>query len=145
MTLMTIDVSPLKRAIVWFADCRPDAPWWMRLLKPGYRHCGVLIEDVRFDIGSGVEVWAGINPRICGTEVDVWLIPSIDLLFSWFKHPRHGAVTSMIVTRVAPAVPERPYPWFPCTCVEQVKRLLGLRGWFIWTPWQLYRRISDED
>lgn len=140
---MKFDVSPPRqRAIVWFADGPAKGPWWMHLLKPGYRHCGALIEDMHTDVASGHEIWVGINPRMGGTEVDVWATHNIDELLAQLKDPRWD-VSRMIITRVDPPDPKRPYAWFPCTCVEQIKRALGVRGWWIWTPWQLYRRIAN--
>lgn len=133
---------PARRAIVWFADGPLEGPWWLRLLQPGYRHCGVLIEAPRYDVVSGHEIWVAVNPRIGGTEIDVWIADDIDELVAQIEDPRFN-VTRTIVTRAAAPAPGRPYAWFACTCVEQVKRVLGIRGWWIWTPWQLYRRIAN--
>jgi hypothetical protein len=30
------------------------------------------------------------------------------------------------------------------TCVEAVKRIIGLRGWWILTPWQLYAALAKR-
>lgn len=133
---------PARRAIVWFADGPLEGPWWLRLLQPGYRHCGVLIEAPRYDVVSGHEIWVAVNPRIGGTEIDLWIADDVDELVAEIEDPRFD-VTRTIVTRAAPPAPGRPYSWFACTCVEQVKRVLGIRGWWIWTPWQLYRRIAN--
>src|SRR3546814_8743523 len=31
------------------------------------------------------------------------------------------------------------------TCVEAVKRVLGVHGWLIWTPYQLYLRLEKDE
>ena len=36
---------------------------------------------------------------------------------------------------------KRPAPWRPFTCVEAIKRVLGIHARFIMTPWQLYRHL----
>jgi len=35
-------------------------------------------------------------------------------------------------------------PWMPFSCVEAVKRVLGIHKSFILTPWQLYRFLRKE-
>jgi len=35
-------------------------------------------------------------------------------------------------------------PWMPHTCVEAVKRVIGLHARFIITPWQLYRHLMVQ-
>lgn len=37
-----------------------------------------------------------------------------------------------------------PAPYMPYTCVEAVKRVLGIRAWSICTPWRLYQFLIME-
>ena len=39
--------------------------------------------------------------------------------------------------------PVRKQPLAIFTCVEAVKRILGIRATWVLTPWQLYRRLSQ--
>ena len=34
-------------------------------------------------------------------------------------------------------------PIMPFTCVEVVKQVLGINDWRVFTPYQLYRRLTD--
>jgi hypothetical protein len=35
-------------------------------------------------------------------------------------------------------------PVLPFTCVEAVKRILGIHAWAVVTPWQLYRHLIQD-
>jgi hypothetical protein len=49
------------------------------------------------------------------------------------------------VLRLAvPAPPRRALAPMPLTCVEVAKRILGLRAWWIITPWQLFKFIRKN-
>lgn len=100
---------------------------WQRLLKPGFRHCFVCLNDGRR--------WIVVEPLSCFTEVAVLDVPADFDLGRWFAGHGLTAVPAP-VRRV-----RRPVGWGPFTCVEAVKRVLGLRAPWVFTPWQLYRRL----
>lgn len=108
---------------------RTDLPW-LRLLKPGFRHCFVLMND-----GA---CWFSLDPMSHCTEVSVHHhVPmSFDL-------PRWLAGRGYKIIRVKAAREPKPAPWMVFTCVEAVKRVIGLRSRMIFTPWQLYRHLSN--
>lgn len=99
--------------------------WWLRPLRPGFRHCFVA---VRHD-----PVWVVIDPLSHHTLTRVEAI--IDLAGFY----RQRGIT--VVTTCCRQPPRRPAPWRPCTCVETVKRILGIQTGWIVTPWQLYRHL----
>ncbi|WP_207460172.1 hypothetical protein [Azospirillum sp. SYSU D00513] len=105
------------------------ALWWLRLLRPGFRHCFVALNDGRR--------WIVLDPLAPFTEVTVLDVPPGYDLPGWFR--AHGLT-------VAPAAVRRgltrPAPWAPFTCVEAVKRVLGLHAPTVLTPWQLYRHLT---
>lgn len=101
----------------------------LRWLKPGFRHCFLVIDDGRH--------WLVYDPLSHRTELRlVPAQPGVDLA-AWFA--AHGCRAVAAVPR-APA--RRLAPPLPFTCVEAVKRALGLRSWRILTPWQLYRALT---
>lgn len=104
---------------------------WLRLLKPGFRHCFAALHD-----GTG---WILYDPLSHAT--DIRALPGVAAaeLAAWFRQRGHTVVA------VPPRpVHRRPAPWAPFTCVEALKRVLGIRARRVWTPWQLYRVLVAE-
>ncbi|MBI5164407.1 MAG: hypothetical protein HY985_10955 [Magnetospirillum sp.] len=118
-----------SRALVMFSG-RTDL-WWLRLLRRGYRHCFVALE------GEGG--WVVIDPLAHRTVV-LALPPCAALDLAAF-YRQHGL--EVVETAVA-APPRRPAPWRPHTCVESVKRILGISAPFILTPRQLSSFIRER-
>ena len=128
-----------RSAVVVFCG-RTELPW-LRLLKPGFRHCFIIVDG-----GGGA--WVSLNPMSHRTEVAVlahgpglgsgggWTAES---LVRWFQSQGFRAVACR--TCRIEAVPRKAAPWLPYTCVEAVKRVLGLRRRLILTPWRLYSHI----
>lgn len=107
-----------------------DLPW-LRVLKPGFRHCYVLINDGR--------CWYSVDSMSNLTDINIHhhVPPSFDLP-AWLEE------RGLRVLRCPVVRPVRPAPWMPFTCVEAVKRVLGLHSFWIWTPWQLYCRLTHS-
>lgn len=104
---------------------------WLRLLRPGFRHCFVLLRTA--------EGWAYLDPMSHFTfAAAVGAYPLRPLL----RFLRGAGCRTLLVRPRLP--PPRPQPWRPYTCVEAVKRALGLRAPWVLTPWQLYRRLLRE-
>lgn len=127
MSLRGHDIN-LPDAWVVFTG-KTDLPW-LRLLKPGFRHCYVLLND-----GAN---WITLDPLSNYLDVSVHRnVPSAFNLPQWLGSRGH---------KVVPAKVERirkEAPWMLFTCVEAVKRVLGLHRRFIFTPWQLYRHLAN--
>ncbi|MBK1668410.1 hypothetical protein CKO28_10220 [Rhodovibrio sodomensis] len=116
-------------AVVAFSG-RADL-WWLPLLKPGFRHCLVALAQP----GGG---WILLDPMAHATRVAI-VSGGADPL-DWFL--AHG----LLPVPVRPAPPaRRAAPWAPFTCVEAVKRALGLRARFVLTPWQLFRYLTRSE
>ena len=102
---------------------------WLRWLRPGFRHCFVALDD-------GTE-WLTVDPLLHRLEVRASGLPSEFDLAGEYRR------MDLAVIEVAPAaVPLRRAPLGLFTCVETVKRLLGIRARWILTPWQLYRFLA---
>jgi hypothetical protein len=114
-------------ALVVFAD--DTTLKWLRPLRTGFRHCFVAVRR-----GND---WIVCNPFSHYTELDVIHGFTADELAAWYRH--HGL---LVVETVATTPPARCAPLRPFTCVEAVKRALGLCAPWIFTPRQLYRHLA---
>ncbi len=103
--------------------------WWQRLLRPGYRHCGVMIE-------CG-DHWVVLEPLAARLEVRIFTVSSPDALKRALRRRQLLAVETEVQVDAAPAL-------FPglFTCVEAVKRALGIRAVWVQTPWQLHKNLK---
>lgn len=113
-----------RDAIVVFGDQAGLS--WLRFLKPGFRHCFVLLE---LDDG-----WVMLDSLAHWMHVAILPPVSSGELASWYEG--HGYRTVVVCPHEPSAVPA---PWAPFTCVETVKRALGIHRFSIWTPCQLWR------
>lgn len=98
---------------------------WLRLLKPGFRHCFAVVEcDGR---------WVVVNPLSHRTELAVLSGISGRDLAAWYR--RRGC---RVVACAVHQPPRRSAPTGFYTCVEAVKRVLGIHARRVITPWNLY-------
>lgn len=111
-------------AVVAFSGAAPL--WWLHLLRPGFRHCFVL---VRIDSG-----WLLLDPL--SHRIALALLPAGADPAAHYRALGHVTLTVPVALP-----PRRPAPFAPFTCVEAVKRVLGLHDRFVLTPWQLFRRL----
>ena len=122
-------VRPLARGKwVVFSD-DTDIPL-LRLLRRGFRHCFVVA-------GEG-GCWVAYDPLAHCTQLEFLDVPD------GFDVPRWLEDQGMTVLKLREERGEPPrslLPPLPFTCVEAVKRLVGLRAWWVFTPWQLYRAL----
>lgn len=102
-----------------------------RLLRRGFRHCFVLLQQVG--------VWVSVEPLLGGIEVLVHDHPAS------FDFPGHLARSGFTVVPVgAVSIPPRFSFPFICTCTEVVRRVIGVRHPFLLTPFQLYRFLVSR-
>jgi len=96
--------------------------WWMRFLKRGFYHCALVL-------GNGRE-WILIDPLVHFTDLIV--LKNGDIREA-FRQKGYRLI------RTTPVIPSLTRTQFrPLTCVEVVKRFLGINQPFIWTPYQLF-------
>lgn len=107
--------------------------WWLKILRRGFRHCAVLTEQ------NGQ--WILVDVLAHKTELLIVDVPDGFQLGEWLRDD--GCV--VCETRLTQQSICRPlWPAFS-TCVESVKRILGIRQAFIFTPWQLYRHLQRQE
>lgn len=124
------------RALVAFSGQTELA--WLRLLRPGYRHCFALVESRSADAaGDGIAAWVLYNPLSNGTQLAMWPHLDEESIRAWLSQQGY-----VVLETHAQPISARVFGWRPYTCVEAVKRVLGLHAPTVFTPWQLYRHIK---
>lgn len=122
-------ISASQRVWVVFSG-QTELPY-LKWLKPGFRHCYVIMNDGHR--------WVSVDPLSHMTDVVVHhhLPPDFNL-------PRWLEDRGMkVVAARRGDIPLRAAPMMVFTCVEAVKRILGVHERRIITPWQLYRHLSE--
>ena len=125
--------SQSRRALVVFGG-NPELAW-LRILKRGYRHCFVVLEAGPVDRQGGRAKrsnWIVYNPLSHYTEITL----VAGLQFATIAGHYRDAGCRVVETQQCQP-PHKPVPWRPYTCVEAVKRVLGLHARWVFTPWQL--------
>src|SRR5688572_8713944 len=119
---MTNFTVPLQAFVIF---CGRADLWYLRFLKRGFRHCFVLLND-------GVH-WIVIDPLVSFMEVVVGPVTPHHDLPDLFRAEGFTVIEAPINR-----APQRVFPFGLFTCVEAVKRILGLQSKRVLTPWQLY-------
>lgn len=104
---------------------------WAKLLRPGFRHC--------FAVVGRREQWVIFDPMSVFTNLGVFSGPTVDEVAEWYRQFGFTVIKTVVRRDHSPAA-----EWRPFTCVEAVKRLLGIRAPWVITPWQLYRYIGSD-
>lgn len=102
---------------------------FLRWLRCDFRHCFIVVR-------SG-EYWIACDPLSHYVALTVLPPCQIAELASFFQQ-RGNRVIATTATIPQPALA----PLRPFTCVEVVKRILGLRAPWVFTPWQLYNQLA---
>lgn len=103
--------------------------WWLKFLRHGFRHCFVLI---RF-----ADIWISVDALAHKTEVMRLDVPDSFSIVGWLESQGDRVIH-------VPIQPNKATPLCPSlfSCVENVKRILGVRAPFIMTPWQLFKYLK---
>lgn len=118
-----------RRALVVFSGAADI--WWLRLLRPGFRHCFVALQC---DGG-----WVVIDPLSHYTAVVHFPFSEEFDLQALYRQHGLKVVQTQFVSPNRRIMPIRPF-----SCVESVKRILGIRAGLVLTPWQLYRYLNKS-
>lgn len=120
-------IRPGADALVVFRDRTELA--WLRFLARGFRHCAVVVR-----VGGDWVLIDSLSHSLC---VGRFAAEPISRLAERYRQ----AGMTVVETRVRRA-PDRLAPILPLTCVEAVKRVLGIHAWTILTPRQLHRHLT---
>ena len=102
---------------------------YLQVLKTGYQHCSVITQDYG--------LWHMMDPLSNGTHITVLGEARPEEIVQSFRDDGYDAIA---VQRASPKYKEM--PWSPYTCVEAVKRVLGMHNRWVVTPWQLRQSFS---
>lgn len=120
------DLTPDQKVWVVFSG-QADLPY-LKILKKGFRHCFVVIKQDGH--------WLTLDPISSYTELLVHPVPTEFDLPGWLRARGHKVIAAPLNRNI-----RKPAPAALFTCVEAVKRILGLHNRLIFTPWQLYRHL----
>jgi hypothetical protein len=99
--------------------------WWLRILKPGFRHCFVVARDEKN--------WIVLDPLSPHLELAVLPLPRSFDLPRWLEKQNLKVLHAPIQRHHTKSAPLNMF-----SCVEVIKRFLGIHVRGIMTPWQLY-------
>jgi hypothetical protein len=117
---------------VWVAFSDESSVWWLKWLRPGFRHCFAIFHDGRY--------WTTVDPLLGRIQIMNHDAPQdFDLLLFLRNNGLH-----IVSTQINTDMSHRFFPTL-CTCVEVVKRLIGVHRVTIITPWQLYKFLQQQN
>ncbi|MEM1093591.1 MAG: hypothetical protein AAGJ10_03225 [Bacteroidota bacterium] len=103
---------------------------WVRILKRDFRHCFVIWNDGHH--------WLSFDPLFNHAEINVhYQVQSEQDLLNWLRSQNMKFAQANINH-----THKKMAPFGLFTCVEAVKRFLGIHQISIVTPWQLYRHLQ---
>lgn len=110
--------------------------WWLQGLKPGFRHCYLLLEQ-------STEVcrwWLEVNPM--SNQIMIFKrVSKLDIDYISYLE-REGNCLVLPINFANPIAKCAPLGVF--SCVEFMKRILGIHNILIITPYQLYNYICNN-
>ncbi len=122
-------VRNLKAWVVFSGQA--DRPW-LKFLRPGFRHCFVILHDGQH--------WLSFDPMLNHIDLQVHShVPDDFDLPGWLRRRGQRVVKAPVDHSHKNSAPVSLF-----TCVEAVKRVLGLHRFFILTPWQLYCHLKKK-
>ena len=112
--------------------------WWGKHLHPAFRHVD-LMRPLSYGPALSDVLWLRVLPSYEMLDIEV----SIDPRPPWTRFPQ-ATVQRVTAARKLDSMRS----WFdlgPQTCVEVAKMALGIRAFFVRTPFQLYNYIKQRN
>lgn len=134
VSLLDMQGCTATRWYVVYKD-RENPRWWNTFLKPGFQHVEVW-RPIRYGPQVSDIFWLVIDPGLEYLEAEVVFTP---------LPPWHTDTSLTVQYVVGLCRAKKVRDWFhvgPVTCVEMVKVCLGVKSFWLRTPWQLYRYIA---
>lgn len=130
MVKPTLNPEPVnENQALWVVFSNDTDLRFLKFLKKGFRHCFVIIKQG--------EQWMLIDPR--ANKTDIFILPHP----SHFNVPRFFESEGKTVCKITGIItPHKVAPLMPLSCVETVKRVIGLHKRFLFTPYALYRHLT---
>jgi len=129
MKILDDDKTPTQTAIVVYTDSTQF--WFLRLLRPGFRHCFVIVSSGAF--------WVVVDGLCHKTAVSVLSLEGLTEYLVQIHRVQGRCQVTRVCNDTTPRIRLLPY-----TCVESVKRILGVDSYFVLAPFLLYRKIRKN-
>ena len=107
--------------------------WWTRFFRPGYRHVSVVVK-----LKEGVFIH--VNPYKRSLDYTVLTLEDVNKLFD-YEYCSDIVVCTLEHKLDTYSINYKPSVF---SCVELVKRTIGIKKWWVFTPYQLYKYITKE-
>lgn len=121
----------------WVIFEHDNSIWWLRFLRRGFRHCYVILE---FHTNEGTRFYVELNPM--SNQIYAFIHNSA-LEIDYISYLQKQEYIHICEFRFQ-ASPLKCAPFSAFTCVEFVKRILGIHDFRIITPYQLYKKINNN-
>lgn len=121
-------ITPIK---VWVIFSGKTDLGYLKFLKPGFRHCYALIHDGTY--------WITMDPLASHTEIKVQDVDGSFDLPNFYRSQGDIVLQAPVKHQFQKQAPPGIF-----SCVEAIKRLIGLHKIFVITPHQLYRHILKQ-
>lgn len=125
---MSSDDQQIEEWYVCFRDARANH-WVQRFLKKGFEHC------YAFKTSPGGQFYITLNPTYSHLDVDLLSVNEEN-----FNMLTNNCKFVKIIVKYDTSHKRGGICHF--NCVEVVKALIGVKGFFIFTPHQLYKRVA---
>jgi len=105
--------------------------WLFKFLDSEIQHVYVMRKS------EGGQFWTIINPLFSHTRIETVLVDD-------YPHPRSYTCDDAVIVPVKVTIDTNKQRWTFCVfnCVEVVKSLLGIRSFWTWTPYQLFKKLK---
>lgn len=128
-----------KKVCEWYVLYHPRTPFYRLsgLMKQGFRHVE-LVRPYRYGPAYTDTMWLHLLPTFESLDAEICMDPRPP----WVKCP-DSTVQKVTAVRSMPSVRE----WFhvgPVSCVEVAKFALGIKSFWVNTPFQLYKYIAKR-
>jgi len=107
--------------------------WLFKFIDSEIQHVYIMKKS------EGGQFWTIINPLFSHTRIETVLVDD-------FIHPRCYTGDNAVIVPIKSIVDTEQQKWSFCifNCVEVVKSFLGIKNFFILTPYQLYKRLKGR-
>ena len=104
--------------------------WALKWIEKDFSHVYAMKKS------PGGQFWIVVNPLLACLDCEL-------LCVEQYPHPRLFAGDGVIILPVRAITKDVPR-WTFCVfnCVEVIKAILGIRAFWVWTPWQLYKYLT---
>jgi hypothetical protein len=109
--------------------------WWAKFLQSGFRHCYAL----RWDGFN----WIAFYPRLGHTDIVVLDYVHAEDIENIYLDTNCSVIIHAKVWRETVRI-RSPWPTV-ITCVEQIKAILGINKWSLFTPYKLFKYLLEKE